>query len=81
MGPDLSLVGKVSVRPLNKYNPNAEETEEKDGLIAGRLRLYKVLRQSEARTGRTHNLLPLQNNTQQPMESNSKDKGNVYVVK
>ena len=56
-----------------KYNPNEQETEE-DGLRAGQLRLLKVRHQFKALSGRTHNLLPLQKNTQKKTESPTKDK-------
>jgi hypothetical protein len=56
----------------HKYNPNAPETEE-DGLIAGKLRLSKVLQQSNGQQDRIHNLLTLLSSVQQTTKSTSKD--------
>ena len=43
-----------------KYDPNAPETEE-DGLIAGQLRIQKILFCRKEMKERTQNLLKLQN--------------------
>ena len=40
----------------DKYDPNAPETEE-DGLIAGKLRMFKVFQHYKALTGREHPML------------------------
>jgi hypothetical protein len=43
-----------------KYDPNAPETEE-DGLIAGQLRIQKILFRRKEMKERTQNLLKFQN--------------------
>jgi len=43
-----------------KYDPNAPETEE-DGLIAGQLRIHKILFRRKEMKERSQNLLQLQN--------------------
>jgi len=75
----VSVVKEVegAVFIIDKYNPNAPETEE-DALRAGKLRLLKVRHQYQELMGRTHDLLPLPKSMQQPMASTSKDKVNTY---
>ncbi len=40
----------------DKYDPNAPETED-DGLVAGKLRMFKAFQHYKALTGREHPML------------------------
>lgn len=61
-----------SMDKQQKYNPNAPETEE-DGLIAGKLRIYKLLRQSKMPQELIDNSYPWLKNMGLTTESTSKD--------
>ena len=59
-----------------KYDPNAPETEE-DGIRAEALRRLKVHQLFKGRQDQTLTSSTLQKNTQQTMESTSKDNQNM----
>lgn len=61
-----------SMDKQQKYNPNAPETEE-DEIIAGKLRIYKLLRQSKMPQELIDNSYPWLKNMGLTTESTSKD--------
>ena len=48
----------------NKYNPNAPETEEQDGLQSAKLRLFKAFQSSKVQPDQIYSSYPLLKNMQ-----------------
>ena len=57
---EIRMTPKKEDNHQEKYDPNAPETEE-DGLIAGQLRIHKILFRRKEMKERSQNLLQLQN--------------------
>jgi hypothetical protein len=74
----VSIVKEVegAVFIIDKYNPNAPETEEQDGLQSAKLRLSKVLQRYKGQQDLTNNSYPLLKNMQLKTNNSNSDQLN-----